>query len=160
MSFWGRCGGGDAEADAPQAASWLQTPGSDKQNPAPCGADVAFDGGADVLRLGIVNRLGQTVAVAHLSLPVADLIRIDRVAVHPSLRGAGLGRAVVAAAIEAAAARGASSVVLDAPGRTETFFRRCGFAVQTTLDGQADTASVRMAADPRQRSNAAPAAAG
>ena len=89
----------------------------------------------DVLDSGAVhavlrNALGMPVATGRLLPSLAGVARIGRMAVERPLRGAGWGRMVLDALLEAARARGDRQVVLDAQANAQDFYRRAGFVVR------------------------------
>ena len=94
--------------------------------PAEMEAD-AHDAGAThaVLR----NHLGMPVATGRLLQEAPGVGRIGRLAVDGKLRGAGWGRMVLDALLNAARARGDQRVVLDAEASAQGFYRRAGFVV-------------------------------
>ncbi len=115
-------------------------------------AEMEWDA-ADATALHAVayNRLGQAVATGRLLQPRPGLAQIGRVAVHPVLRGAGVGQQVMAALLQAAAARGDTEVVLHAQRSAENFYRRLGFVARGAPFDEAGIAHVEMAtALPRQ----------
>ena len=87
----------------------------------------AHDAGAThaVLR----NHLGMPVATGRLLQQAPGVGRIGRLAVDGKLRGAGWGRQVLDALLDAARARGDQRVVLDAEASAQGFYRRAGFVV-------------------------------
>lgn len=95
--------------------------------PAEMEAD-AHDAGAThaVLR----NHLGMPVATARLLQEAPGVGRIGRLAVDGKLRGAGWGRRVLNALLDAARARGDQRVVLDAEASAQGFYQRAGFVVR------------------------------
>lgn len=73
------------------------------------------------------NRLGLAVATRR-ALPLADgVVRLGRLAVMASLRGSGIGAALVGRLIEAAREQGAREAVLAAAEDAVPFYRRLGF---------------------------------
>ena len=94
--------------------------------PAELEAD-AHDAGAThaVLR----NHLGMPVATGRLLQEAPGVGRIGRLAVDGRLRGAGWGRMVLDALLNAARARGDQRLVLDAEASAQGFYRRAGFVV-------------------------------
>ncbi|NUN60214.1 MAG: YbgC/FadM family acyl-CoA thioesterase [Burkholderiaceae bacterium] len=94
--------------------------------PAELEAD-AHDAGAThaVLR----NHLGMPVATGRLLQEAPGVGRIGRLAVDGKLRGAGWGRMVLDALLNAARARGDQRVVLDAEASAQGFYQRTGFVV-------------------------------
>ena len=87
----------------------------------------AHDAGAThaVLR----NHLGMPVATGRLLQEAPGVGRIGRLAVDGRLRGAGWGRMVLDALLNAARARGDQRLVLDAEASAQGFYRRAGFVV-------------------------------
>lgn len=75
-----------------------------------------------------VNRLGQVLASARLLAPAPGVARVGRMAVLQSLRGSGVGRAVLDRLLAAARARGDRQAVLAAQATALPFYRRAGFA--------------------------------
>ena len=94
----------------------------------------------------VVNRLGQAVATGRLLQSEAGIARIGRMAVHPVLRGSGVGRQVMAALMQAAAARGDREVVLHAQRSAEAFYRRLGFESRGEPFDEAGIAHIEMSA--------------
>ena len=95
--------------------------------PAEMEAD-AHDAGAThaVLR----NHLGMPVATGRLLQEAPGVGRIGCLAVDGKLRGAGWGRMVLDALLNAARARGDQRVVLDAEASAQGFYQRAGFVVR------------------------------
>lgn len=58
--------------------------------------------------------------------PSSRAWEIDHLWVRPSFMRRGIGRALVTHALEAAASKGAASVIVDADPNAETFYRACG----------------------------------
>ena len=73
------------------------------------------------------NRLGRAVGTGRLSGPAGAEARIGRLAVMQSLRGAGVGAAIVRRLIDAAVERRAAAVTLSAAEGTERFYRGLAF---------------------------------
>lgn len=76
------------------------------------------------------NRLGLPVATGRLLQPAPGLARIGRMAVNRVLRGAGLGREVLSALMQAATERGDHEVLLHAQRSAQGFYQRLGFATR------------------------------
>lgn len=85
---------------------------------------------ASALHAVLRNHLGMPVATGRLLQDAPGLGRIGRLAVDRMLRGAGWGRRVLNALLEAARARGDQRVVLDAEVRAQGFYQRAGFVVR------------------------------
>ncbi|AEG93079.1 YbgC/FadM family acyl-CoA thioesterase [Ramlibacter tataouinensis] len=103
----------------------------------------AADAGA--LHAVAYNRLGQAVGTGRLLQPRRGLAQIGRVAVHPVLRGGGVGRQVMAALLQAAAARGDTEVMLHAQRSAESFYRGLGFVARGEPFEEAGIPHVEMA---------------
>ena len=88
----------------------------------------AHDAGAThaVLR----NHLGMPVATGRLLQEAPGVGRIGRLAVDGRLRGAGWGRMVLDALLDAARARGDQRLVLDSEASAQGFYQRAGFVVR------------------------------
>lgn len=84
---------------------------------------------ATALHAVAYNRLGMPVATGRLLQPEPDVGQVGRMAVHPVLRGAGVGAAVLRGLAAAAAERGDGELVLHAQRSAEGFYRRLGFVV-------------------------------
>ena len=84
---------------------------------------------ATALHAVLRNHLGMPVATGRLLQDAPGVGRIGRLAVDRMLRGAGWGRRVLNALLEAARARGDQRVVLDAEVSAQGFYQRVGFVV-------------------------------
>jgi YbgC/YbaW family acyl-CoA thioester hydrolase len=73
------------------------------------------------------NRLGMPVGTGRLLQHAPGVARIGRMAVSRVLRGGGLGRSILQALMQAAAARGDHEVMLHAQRSAEGFYRGLGF---------------------------------
>ncbi len=91
------------------------------------------------------NRLGQAIATGRLLQEGAGVARIGRVAVHRVLRGSGVGRQVMRALLESAAARGDREAVLHAQRSAESFYRALGFSPRGEPFDEAGIPHVQMA---------------
>jgi predicted GNAT family N-acyltransferase len=91
---------------------------------------VAQDQVAGALSVVARNRLGLCVATARLEPVVlvdgVATAQVARVAVHPALRGAGVGRALIDAARSHAHQLGANRLTVQAQVDAVPFFRRLG----------------------------------
>lgn len=79
------------------------------------------------------NRLGQAVGTARLLQGGADepgAAHIGRMAVHHALRRTGLGRALMTALEDAAAARGDHAIVLSAQRHAQHFYEELGYRAE------------------------------
>lgn len=73
------------------------------------------------------NRLGAPVATGRLLQALPGVAKIGRMAVAQGLRGSRVGRGVLDALMQAAAARGDREVLLHAQSSAVGFYRRAGF---------------------------------
>ncbi|KAF1048712.1 YbgC/FadM family acyl-CoA thioesterase [Xylophilus sp.] len=83
---------------------------------------------ATAIHAVVVNRLGQPLATGRLLRHGQGEGRIGRMAVHCSLRGSRLGRAVLDALVETARARGDHTLLLHSQRSAEGFYANAGFA--------------------------------
>ncbi|MBE7940795.1 YbgC/FadM family acyl-CoA thioesterase [Ramlibacter aquaticus] len=91
-------------------------------------ADEEYDAqDATALHALALNRLGQPVATARLLQQAPGVALIGRVAVHPVLRGSGVGRELMQAVMQKARERGDREVVLNAQTSAERFYLGLGF---------------------------------
>jgi YbgC/YbaW family acyl-CoA thioester hydrolase len=95
--------------------------------PAELEADAAD---AEATHAVAVNRLGQAVGTGRLVRVAPQVCKLGRMAVLSTVRGAGVGSALLRALIDAARAQGARSVVLHAQDTAVDFYRRLGFTPQ------------------------------
>lgn len=110
-------------------------------------ADLEWDeADATALHAVAYNRLGQPLATGRLLQAAPGVAKIGRMAVHPVLRGGGLGRQVLQALSARAAERGDRQVQLHAQRTAEAFYRRLGFAPQGAPFEEAGIPHVEMAA--------------
>ena len=91
-------------------------------------AEMEWDA-ADATAVHVVayNRLGQPLATGRLLQPLPGVAQIGRMAVHPLLRGSGIGQKVLEALLDAATARGDRAAMLHAQRSAESFYARLGF---------------------------------
>jgi YbgC/YbaW family acyl-CoA thioester hydrolase len=92
------------------------------------------------------NRLGQAVATGRLLQPAPGVAKIGRMAVHPVLRGAGVGAQLLHALAGAAAQRGDRAVKLNAQRSAEGFYNRLGFRPEGEPFEEAGIAHIAMSA--------------
>jgi YbgC/YbaW family acyl-CoA thioester hydrolase len=110
-------------------------------------ADLEWDeADATAVHALAVNRLGQPVATGRLLQHAPGVARVGRMAVHEVLRGASLGKQVLHALADAAAARGDREVVLHAQRSAEGFYRRLGFRPRGEPFEEAGIPHITMAA--------------
>jgi YbgC/YbaW family acyl-CoA thioester hydrolase len=100
---------------------------------------------ADATHAVASNRFGAALATGRL-LPAHDgMARIGRMAVLSAVRGAGVGRAVLLALMDAARARGDREVRLHAQTSAQAFYARQGFSVAGSTFEEAGIPHVEMA---------------
>ena len=90
------------------------------------------------------NRLGLALATGRLLEHAPGVARIGRMAVARSLRGSGVGRAVLDALLQAARERGCRAVVLHAQTSAAGFYRRAGFVERGPEFEEAGIAHIEM----------------
>lgn len=93
------------------------------------------------------NRLDQAVGTARLLPSAADepgAAHIGRVAVHHALRRTGLGRVLMAALEDVAAARGDRAIVLSAQRHAQHFYEGLGYHVEGAPYDEVNIPHVRM----------------
>jgi len=88
------------------------------------------DADATALHAVVFNRLGMPLATGRLLQAAPQVGRIGRMAVTRALRGAGVGRVVLRALLQAAVLRGDAEVMLHAQRSAEGFYAREGFQVR------------------------------
>jgi YbgC/YbaW family acyl-CoA thioester hydrolase len=76
------------------------------------------------------NRFGLALATGRLLAHTPGVSKIGRMAVLASLRGSGIGRAVLNALVHAARERGDTQVLLHAQASAVSFYSRAGFVAQ------------------------------
>ena len=113
-------------------------------------ADAGDPGGdaadATALHALAVNRLGQDLGCARLLPARQGVAALQRVAALPTLRGAGVGRALVQALAGAAVRRGDAALQAEAPEAAAGFLQRCGFSAAPSAGGPAQAAPGAQAA--------------
>jgi YbgC/YbaW family acyl-CoA thioester hydrolase len=92
----------------------------------------------------LFNRLNQAVATGRLLQHAPGVAKIGRMAVSRVLRGGNLGRQVLLALMQAAAARGDSRVVLHAQCSAQGFYNRLGYVPEGPVFHEAGIAHVEM----------------
>lgn len=90
------------------------------------------------------NRLGLAVGSGRLLQPEAGVGQIGRLATLAALRGAGIGRRVLDALVEAARARGDRELMLHARTSATEFYRAAGFVVDGATFEEAGHVHVTM----------------
>ena len=90
------------------------------------------------------NRLGLALATGRLLREAPGIARIGRMAASQTVRGSGLGRAVLDALMQAARERGDSEAVLNAQTSASAFYARAGFTPRGPVFDEAGIAHVEM----------------
>ena len=88
---------------------------------------VVDDADAGALHVVAFNRLGVPVAGGRVLQPAPGVAQVGRMASLATVRGAGLGRAVLDELLRAARARGDREAMLNAQTTAAAFYRRAGF---------------------------------
>jgi len=131
-----------SQAEAIRNAVFIQEQGI----PAALERDAADDA---ALHAVVFNRLGLALGTGRLLAADAGVAKVGRMAVLASVRGAGAGRALLDALVDAARARGDHGVLLHAQASAVGFYQRAGFAAQgpafeeASVSHQAMTLSLR-----------------
>jgi len=90
------------------------------------------------------NRFGMALATGRLLEHVPGTAKIGRMAVLPSMRASGIGRAVLDALMATARARGEREVLLHAQTSAAAFYQRAGFQPRGPEFDEAGIAHVEM----------------
>lgn len=107
---------------------------------------VCDDTDAFALHVVVRNRLGQPIGTGRLSAHHPGVAKIERMAVLPEVRGAGIGQRLLNALLDAARQRGDRHALLHAQANAIGFYAKLGFTQQgPTFDevGIAHQAMVR-----------------
>jgi YbgC/YbaW family acyl-CoA thioester hydrolase len=104
--------------------------------------DDADQGGLHALA---VNRFGLALGTGRLLTQAPGIGKIGRMAVRSSLRGSGLGSALLGALVEAARGRGDHEVILHAQASAVPFYVRAGFVARGDTFDEAGIPHVEMA---------------
>lgn len=91
------------------------------------------------------NRFGLPLATGRLLQHAPGVGRIGRMAVSQTLRGSGVGRAVLDALIDVARARGDHEIVLHAQTSAQAFYARSGFGPRGAVFEEAGIVHIEMA---------------
>lgn len=116
--------------------SWMVTPSPAKPDDAPFFGDAARP--EDVLVAAVADAVAGYVRLGP-ALPLESgrhVLEIRGLAVDPAHQGRGIGRLLMAAAVEAATARGARKLtlrVLSSNATARALYESCGFAVEGIL---------------------------
>jgi YbgC/YbaW family acyl-CoA thioester hydrolase len=103
------------------------------------------DADAQCVHAVAFNRLGMPLATGRLLQPAPQVARIGRMASSQAVRGAGVGRAVLDALLQAARARGDTEVMLHAQLSAAPFYTRAGFVPRGAAFEEAGIAHIEMA---------------
>jgi YbgC/YbaW family acyl-CoA thioester hydrolase len=103
------------------------------------------DADAGAVHAVALNRFGRPLATGRLLRDASGVARIGRMAALRSLRGSGVGRAVLDALLQAAAARGDREVRLHAQTSAQGFYARAGFLPIGAVFEEAGIAHIEMA---------------
>jgi len=90
------------------------------------------------------NRMGQPLATGRLLTHAPGVGRIGRMAVHPCLRGSGIGRQLLQTLMAEAAARGDREVLLHAQRSAQDFYGRQGFSPRGAVFTEAGISHIEM----------------
>ncbi len=101
---------------------------------------------ADALGLHAVvyNRFGLALATGRLLQHATGVAKIGRMAVMASMRGSGIGRALLDSLTDAARARGDREVLLHAQTAAAPFYLRAGFVARGNVFEEAGIAHIEM----------------
>ena len=103
------------------------------------------DADASAVHAVALNRFGLPLATGRLLQDAPGVARIGRMAAIQALRGSGVGRAVLDALMQAAAARGDREVRLHAQTSAQGFYARAGFVAAGAVFEEAGIAHIEMA---------------
>jgi YbgC/YbaW family acyl-CoA thioester hydrolase len=103
------------------------------------------DADAGAVHAVALNRFGLPLATGRLLQDAPGVARIGRMAAIQTLRGSGVGRAVLDALMQAAAARGDREVRLHAQTSAQGFYARAGFVPVGAVFEEAGIAHIEMA---------------
>jgi len=110
--------------------------------PAALEQDAADDAALHVVAY---NRVGRALGTARLAAAAPGVSQLARLAVLASVRGAGIGRPLLAALVEAARQRGDRELILHAQASAVGFYLRAGFAPRGAPFSEAGIAHQEMA---------------
>ena len=102
------------------------------------------DGDAHGVHAVAFNRFGLPLATGRLLQHAPGVGRIGRMAAIQSVRGSGVGRAVLDALMQAATARGDHGVLLHAQTSAQGFYARAGFMAAGSVFDEAGIAHIEM----------------
>jgi YbgC/YbaW family acyl-CoA thioester hydrolase len=102
------------------------------------------DADAQAVHVVAFNRFGAALATGRLLVEAPGVARIGRMAVSQTVRGSGVGRAMLEALTGAARARGDREIVLHAQVTAQPFYARAGYVVSGPVFDEAGIAHVEM----------------
>jgi YbgC/YbaW family acyl-CoA thioester hydrolase len=102
------------------------------------------DADVDAIHALAFNRLGRALATGRLLRHGPGVARIGRMATSQTVRGSGVGRAVLEALMRAAKERGDTTVLLHAQTSASAFYARAGFVPSGPTFEEAGIAHVEM----------------
>lgn len=105
---------------------------------------VEFDDGDDDARHFVASVADEPVGTARVRLTDEDAAKVERVAVLPSHRGAGVGEQVMAAAHRYARDRGRSRSIVHAQERVADFYASLGYERVGPVEDETDIPHVEM----------------
>ena len=109
-------------------------------------AEMEWDAGdAQAVHALASNRFGLPLATGRLLQHAPGVGRIGRMAVSQTVRGSGVGRAVLDALTDAARQRGDQEIVLHAQTSAQAFYARSGFSPRGAVFEEAGIAHIEMA---------------
>jgi YbgC/YbaW family acyl-CoA thioester hydrolase len=109
-------------------------------------AEMEWDAGdAQAVHALASNRFGLPLATGRLLQHAPGVGRIGRMAVSQTVRGSGVGRAVLDALTDAARQRGDVEIVLHAQTSAQAFYARSGFSPRGAVFEEAGIAHIEMA---------------
>jgi YbgC/YbaW family acyl-CoA thioester hydrolase len=108
-------------------------------------AEMEWDAGdAQAVHALASNRFGLPLATGRLLQHAPGVARIGRMAVSQTVRGSGVGRAVLEALSNAAQQRGDREIVLHAQTSAQAFYARSGFSPRGAVFEEAGIAHIEM----------------
>ena len=108
-------------------------------------AEMEWDAGdAQAVHALASNRFGLPLATGRLLQHAPGVARIGRMAVSQTVRGSGVGRAVLDALSNAAQQRGDREIVLHAQTSAQAFYARSGFSPRGAVFEEAGIAHIEM----------------
>ena len=109
-------------------------------------AEMEWDAGdAEAVHALASNRFGLPLATGRLLQHAPGVGRIGRMAVSQTVRGSGVGRAVLNALTDSARQRGDHEIVLHAQTSAQAFYARSGFGPRGAVFEEAGIAHIEMA---------------